>query len=191
MCNTYGLNHPVTLLNQAFSETALPLIFPAGMPNLEPRDQIRPTDPAPIVRCAGGETQFVSLRWGFQPARPKAGPVINFRSEGRRFGSNRCLVPASFFFEFTGDRYPKSKWRFTLAGDPFLCIAGLWRGAQGDWPESFTMLTTEPGPDMAPYHDRQVAVLRRADWRAWLHGGPEAELLRPLPAGSLEVVQDR
>lgn len=50
------------------------------------------------------------------------------------------------------------------------------------------MLTTEPGPDIAPYHSRQVVVLRPGDWAAWLSlTKPEAELLQPLPAGSLGV----
>jgi putative SOS response-associated peptidase YedK len=50
------------------------------------------------------------------------------------------------------------------------------------------MLTTEPGPDIAPIHDRQVCVLRPEDWAAWLFlTRPEAELLRPLPAGALDV----
>ena len=30
------------------------------------------------------------------------------------------------------------------------------------------MLTMPPGPDIAPYHDRQIAILDRADWAAWL-----------------------
>jgi putative SOS response-associated peptidase YedK len=30
------------------------------------------------------------------------------------------------------------------------------------------MLTTEPGPDVAPYHGRQVVVLPSADWHAKL-----------------------
>jgi putative SOS response-associated peptidase YedK len=48
------------------------------------------------------------------------------------------------------------------------------------------MLTTRPGPDVAPVHDRQVGVLAPSDWRAWLDlTRPEGELLRPLPAGSL------
>jgi putative SOS response-associated peptidase YedK len=50
------------------------------------------------------------------------------------------------------------------------------------------MLTTAPGVDVAPYHDRQVTVLRPEDWAAWLYlTKPEAELLRALPEGSLEV----
>lgn len=45
---------------------------------------------------------------------------------------------------------------------------------------------------MAPIHDRQRVVLDRADWLAWLDlTRPEAELLRPLPAGSLAVQQGR
>ena len=41
---------------------------------------------------------------------------------------------------------------------------------------------------VAPYHNRQVAVLRPEDWTHWLHlSKPEAELLRPLPQGALDV----
>jgi putative SOS response-associated peptidase YedK len=57
---------------------------------------------------------------------------------------------------------------------------------------AFTILTTEPGPDVAPIHNRQVVVLDRGDWLAWLNlTRPEAELLRPLPAGGLSVEQVR
>ncbi|WP_420608283.1 hypothetical protein [Novosphingopyxis sp.] len=41
-------------------------------------------------------------------------------------------------------------------------------------------------------HDRQIVVLERADWMTWLElSRPEAELLQPLPAGSLHVEQVR
>lgn len=50
------------------------------------------------------------------------------------------------------------------------------------------MLTTAPGVDIAPYHDRQIVFLRPEDAAAWLNLEQlEAELLRALPAGSLEV----
>jgi putative SOS response-associated peptidase YedK len=49
---------------------------------------------------------------------------------------------------------------------------------------------TEPSPDVAPIHDRQMIVLERVSWSAWLQQtGNEAELLRALPAGSLSVEQ--
>ncbi len=191
MCNDYGLNHPITRLNQAFRVLQYPIIFPDGLPNLEPREDIRPTDLAPVVRRVEGGAEFVSLKWGFKPGRPKAAPVINFRSEGRRFGGGRCLVPASHFFEFTGTKYPKSKWKFTRPdGAPF-CIAGLWRAPDGDWPASFTLLTVDAGADVGPLHGRQIVTLADDRWGDWLDGAPEAELLRPEPAGALVVEQVR
>ena len=52
------------------------------------------------------------------------------------------------------------------------------------------MLTLPPGPDIAPYHDRQVAILSRAQWADWLDPTVSARsLLKPLPAGSLAVEQ--
>jgi putative SOS response-associated peptidase YedK len=78
--------------------------------------------------------------------------------------------------------------RFSLEDAPFLAIAGLWREGKDDEPPAFTMLTTEPSPDVAPYHNRQVVVLRPDEWAAWIYlTKPEAELLQPLPAGSLKA----
>ena len=106
--------------------------------------------------------------------------------------STRCLIPASHFFEFTASADPKQKrkdkWRFTLPSEDLFCIAGIIRPDAIDGAACFTMLTTEPGADVAPYHDRQVVVLRRQDWGAWLDSArPEVELLRPLPTGSLKT----
>ena len=88
----------------------------------------------------------------------------------------------------TGTRYPKAKHRFTLNDAPFLGIAGLWREGQGNQPATFAMHTTRPGPDVLPYHNRQIVVLKPANWAAWLQlSRTEGEPLRHLPAGSLAV----
>ena len=61
-----------------------------------------------------------------------------------------------------------------------------------DGGEAFTLLTTDPSPDVAPIHDRQMVILERLDWSAWLEEtGNEPDLLRALPAGSLNVEQVR
>jgi putative SOS response-associated peptidase YedK len=192
MCNDYGNEIPYDEYLRAFSQTRITVGFPPAAPNLEPRADIWPTDPAPVIRrLEDGTNEFAQLRWGFPPAKPKAAPVINFRSEGRRFPAGRCLVPGSYFYEFTGTRSPKTKWRFTKAGEDWFCFAGLWRRA-AEAGAAFTLLTTSPGPDVAPIHDRQMVVLERADWSAWLEEtGNEAELLRPLPAGALTVERVR
>lgn len=192
MCNDYGNSVPYSVYAEAFSHIRLPVVLPKAAPNLEPRDDIWPTEVAPVIRRHGEGVELAQLRWGFAAGRPKAPPVINFRSEGRHFAQGRCLVPASHFFEFTGKKSPKTKWKFTKAGEDWFCFAGLWRPASGDIPEAFTLLTTEPGPDVAPYHDRQIVILERADWAAWLDlTKTEAELLRPLPEGSLQVEKVR
>jgi putative SOS response-associated peptidase YedK len=69
-----------------------------------------------------------------------------------------------------------------------MAVAGIWRDGQAGKPPAFAMLTTEPGPDVSPYHNRQVVVLPHEDWARWIYlTKPEAELLRPPPAGSLAV----
>lgn len=156
-------------------------------------DDIRIGDLGPVLRAAGNGVELVAMRFGFPPPRLKAGPVFNFKSDGRDFSaSRRCVVVLSGFFEFTGNKYPKTKHRFALKGSSVMGIAGLW-SEDKDGALSFAMLTTEPGPDIASVHDRQVCVLKPEDWAAWLFlTKPQEALLRPLPAGTLvvEVVRE-
>jgi len=191
MCNDFGNGIPYDDYLAAFSQTRIPVRWPNSAPNLEPRDDIWPTDIAPVIRQTKDGYEFTQLRWGFPPSRPKGPPVINFRSENRRFPAGRCLIPASHFFEFTGSKSPKTKWKFTKKGEDWFCFAGLWRPTP-DGGAAFTLLTTDPGPDVAPIHDRQMVILDRDDWSAWLElTRPEAELQQPLPPGSLNVEQVR
>src|SRR5581483_7544089 len=185
-------NIPYSDYLKAFGRAGVQVEWPAAAPNLEPRNDIWPIDPAPVIRSLPSRgNEFAVLRWGFPPARPKAGPVINFRSEGRRFPAGRCLVPASHFFEFTGKTSPKQKWKFTKTGEDWFCFAGLWRPLP-DGSAAFTLLTTEPGPDVAPIHNRQMVVLEQGDWAAWLdETGNETVLLKALSAGRLQVHRER
>lgn len=94
--------------------------------------------------------------------------------------------------EFTDPAEPKQKrldkWLFTMANHRWFCIAGIWRKSpQG---EAFTMLTMDAGPDVAPYHHRQIIPLTRDQWADWLDPAvPAADVLRWLPQGSLPVTQ--
>jgi putative SOS response-associated peptidase YedK len=191
MCNEYGNRIPYRRYVEEFSHLKLPLVVQGNGPDLTPRDEIHIRDTAPVVVRSGNDVELSELTWAPRGANKK--PVFNFRSEGRHFAaSTRCLIPASHFVEFTAPADPKrkrkDKWRFTVAGEDWFCIAGLIRPDALDGTACFTMLTTKPGPDVAPYHDRQVAVLARSDWAAWLDlSRAEAGLLRPLDAGALKV----
>ena len=189
MCNLYTQTRSVDGIIAMTRALQMDIRFPEGAPNLAPRD-IAITDPGPIVRATeSGEHELVVRRWSWPG--PGGKPVYNFRSDGREFPTGRVLVVADGFYEFTKPEDPKAKrkdrWLFSDPEGGMIGIAGLVRTVP-DIGEAFTMLTTEPGPDVAPYHSRQVAILPPADWRRWLdHEAPAAELIRTLPAGSLKV----
>jgi putative SOS response-associated peptidase YedK len=145
----------------------------------------------PVIRQTDDGDEFSQVRWGFPPAKPKGPPIINFRSEKRRFPVGRCLVPASHFYELRGKnrrrRSGNSRKPARTGSASRACGDRCPKGGA-----AFTLLTTEPGPDVAPIHDRQMVILNRDEWVPWLDlTRPEAELLTPLPAGSLTVVQVR
>jgi putative SOS response-associated peptidase YedK len=191
MCNEIRRNIALGNIRDDFSQIRIPLHFPEGLPNLASADSVRITDANPIVRMGADRAELVVRRWSWPG--PGGKPVYNYRSEGREFSSGRCLIVADGFYEFTAQSDPKAKrkhkWLFTSASEPWFCIAGLWR-ADPKVGEAFTMLTLEPGADVAPYHSRQIAVLGRGDWSRWLDASvPARDVLRPAPEGSFKVDQ--
>ena len=188
MCNLYQLEAGPDAIRRLFETIGLPLVFPEGIPNFQPRD-VRITEAAPIVRLgAAGSAELIERRWSWPG--PTGRPVYNFRSEGRTFERGRCLILADSFYEYTASADPKAKrkdrWQFRFVGGEPFAIAGVLRATPG-LGEAFTMLTTTPGPDVAPYHDRQIVVVRAPRWRAWLEGTSAATIAGPLEAGTLSV----
>jgi putative SOS response-associated peptidase YedK len=101
MCNDYRQQVDVATIVEDFRTQGIELDFPEGMPNLGPRQDIRITDTAPIVRSvARGSAELLQRRWSWPSQGGK--PVYNFKSEGREFPSGRCLIVADGFYEFTG-----------------------------------------------------------------------------------------
>lgn len=184
MCNTYRFRPFADQPFEEIREIGIPLEFPEGRPNIEPRDEIRIGDSAPLLTRTESGLALRTVKWAW--TSPQGRPVFNFRSDDRSFANSvRCAIPADGFYEFT-DALPgqkrKTKWLFTLARSPIFWIAGVIRDG------AFALLTTEPGPDIAPYHSRQIVILRTGRVMDWLDlTTPEKELLSPLPGGSLDV----
>ena len=186
MCNLYTQTKSIDAMVAMIRELQMPLRFPEGIPNLKSGD-IGITDPAPIVRAAHDEEAFdlVVRRWSWPG--PSGKPVCNYRSDGREFNTGRCLIMTDGFYEFTTPADPKAKrkhrWLFRLRDADQFAIAGLWR-TDPKVGEAFTMLTTEPGEDIKPYHNRQIVVLPPGDFARWLDPAvPAAQLCKPLPPG--------
>ena len=168
MCNLYTLEKGPDAIRKIFEAAQIALTFPEGIPNFEPRS-VRITDRAPIVRFNrdSGAAELVERRWSWPGPHRK--PVFNMRSDGREFARDRCLVVADGFYEFTNPGDPKQKrkdcWLFRPANSEPFAIAGIVRDSPGVG-EAFTLLTVPPGPDIEPYHNRQIALLAPPQWRS-------------------------
>ena len=146
------------------------------------------------------------MRWGLVPAwvadPSDAGRPINARAETAAtkpsfrepFRRRRALVPADGFYEWRR-RGPESvPFGFRAKTREPFAIAGLWderQSREGPPLRTFALLTTDANADVAPVHDRMPVILGPGAEDLWLDAGPEdaerlQDLLRPLPAGSLE-----
>jgi putative SOS response-associated peptidase YedK len=189
MCNEFARKVDLSDLGKLFGqiESLPPFEWEDGLlPNdLAAKDSVRISDSAPVVRLKGGRLVGAMTSWAWRG--PGGKPVFNFKSEGRDFTqTDRVLIPATGFYEYTTPAAPRVKLKdrhlFTHVGEPWFWIAGLVRDG------AFSMLTTAPGPDVAPYHDRSIVTLSPAAGLDWLAlSRPPPEILQAAPAGALEV----
>lgn len=130
------------------------------------------------------ETTTLKAKVKFVPLRERTGNQPDYRILE---GNANWVPPGPAPRSAARTKSPKTKWRFTKVGEDWFCFAGLWR-PMPDGGAAFTLLTTDPSADVAPIHDRQMVILERAVWSAWLEEtGNEKEVLQALPAGSLAV----
>lgn len=113
----------------------------------------------------------------------------SFRDPWKR--SQRCIVPASAFFEWPTIDGKKLCHRISMGGGGPLFMAGLWEvWEQGDdHRDTFTIITSDPLPEIARIHNRSPVLLTLDEVDTWLHGSPgEAErLLKPHPVGEIYI----
>ncbi|MEO1093317.1 MAG: SOS response-associated peptidase [Cyanobacteria bacterium J06638_28] len=166
------------------------------------RYNIAPSQTVPVIRTTAKEAELVPLKWGLVPHwakdRKAIKSQINARSETAHekpffrdaFRLNRCLIPASGFFEWRRDRDQKQPYCIGLTNDETFCFAGLWaRNTKGETLETFTILTCAPNSLMQPIHNRMPVILQQNDYGTWLSGSAEAagELLEPYPASRMKA----
>lgn len=186
MCGRYAFTRDTEAVREHYD-------IPGRIPRVEPQAEIFPTNTAPVVALKGDGVRSVGLvKWGVKvPWQTQ--PLINARSESaafkptfrKLFQRQRCLIPATSFFEWRKEGRKKVRNRITFPGRDIVSFAGLWDVAVDGKPW-FVILTTEANAAVAPVHDRMPVVVRPVEYARWLDWDtPVPQLLdmaRALPA---------
>jgi putative SOS response-associated peptidase YedK len=146
------------------------------------RYNIAPGQLVPVI-ISQSPNQVVLMRWGLIPHWAKeekaAYKMINARVEtlAQRpafrglLAANRCLVPASGFFEWRAEPRGKTPFYIHPKSHQFFAFAGLydvWIRPDGEELYTFTIITKDADEFMARLHNRMPVILERALEDAWL-----------------------
>ncbi|MDD9879086.1 MAG: SOS response-associated peptidase [Magnetovibrio sp.] len=148
--------------------------------------EVRPTNAALIIGPDGPRVQ----PWGFAVEWDKK-PLINARSETlaekktfQPLLENRCLVPASAYFEWRRDGKARFKNRIAPAGGGLFAFAGLTDGTR------FTIVTRQPAAAIAHIHNRMPVILAADAEARWIGADNGFPAVQTLLAGDPELVLD-
>lgn len=171
MCSRYELNATTQDLVERFDSI--------DIPDETTRGEIRPTNPAPVI---DGAHRLRMVRWGLAVSWD-TNPLINARAETlerkktfRPLLANRCLVPATAYFEWRRDGARRLKNRIAPADGKLFSFAGLTDG------ERFTIITCRPTALIAHIHDRMPVILEAEAGAAWLDEERSFADVKPLLA---------
>ena len=149
---------------------------------------IAPTHMAPIVINRDGSRQLELARWSFVPGwwkEPKPPKFTTFNARDDKLKSsgfwrgaingNRCLVPASGFYEWEKRGKERLPHYIHRADGRMMGFAGLYsfrtNPETGETSTTFTILTTATNRFMEPLHDRIPLILCDVEdelWSVWL-----------------------
>ena len=181
------------------------LTDPSPPSNLQPRYNICPTTTIDSVVERDGKRTLESMRWGLIPSwwnkslKEMRLATFNARAETvaqkpmfrSAFKRNRCIIPASGYYEWRTTRDGKQPYYFTAKNGPVLSIGGLWDEwkdkESGKTIKSCTMIITEPNKFVAKVHDRMPALLSPNQFEPWLSGNAGTGILKPAPERMLRM----
>jgi putative SOS response-associated peptidase YedK len=84
---------------------------------------------------------------------------------------NRCLIPASGYYEWKVEGREKIPYYIHPPDSSFVVFAGLydpWTNPKGEELQTCTIVTRDADDQMARLHNRMPVVLDREDEQAWL-----------------------
>lgn len=144
--------------------------------------EIFPTNIAPVLSPKG---ELTAMRWGF-PKYNSKGVNINARSETadkkitfrRAMTEGRCLVPASWYFEWEKRGKQKVKYALAAPDNQPVWMAGLSEIDHKTGESLFVILTRPAWSDILFIHDRMPVILPRENHDEWLFGHDPVGVMR-------------
>jgi len=184
MCGRYAVEHPEEFAAR-FGLEDIP-------DELTPRYNAAPGQELPVI-VKEDFNRLEMMTWGLVPFWAKDSKIgykmINARAEGienkpsyqKPIKSQRCLIPATGFYEWAKIDGIKQPYFFHRKdGEPF-AFTGLfdvWEG-EGKKLWSFTIITCDSNDLIKPIHHRMPVVLNKEEEAEWLDENAEiSELLK-------------
>lgn len=151
------------------------------------------------------QQKALPFHWGLIPFWAKDKSIgykmINARAETlhekpsfkKPYRKQRCLIPASGFFEWQKSGAQKTPIYIHLkSGKPF-AFAGLWEKWSPNEQEtvhSCTIITTQPNELLSEIHNRMPVIINPENYQKWLDSKIEepeelADLLSPFPSDEM------
>ena len=180
MCGRFVQNFSFETLFQNFNIRATDF-------DIKPNYNVAPTQKILTIIKHGKENTLEKLHWGLIPFWAKdisiGSGMINARTETvsskpsfrDAFKKRRCLIPASGFYEWKGEKENKQPFYiFTPSGEPF-AFAGLWetwtdkKKDEESVYKSCTILTTPASERIRELHNRMPVMLDPDFYEKWLN----------------------
>jgi putative SOS response-associated peptidase YedK len=203
MCGAYGFSiHDAKEVYERFQ-----VVNP--LEDLQPRFNLRPGQLNPVI-TRHSPNRISRMFWGliphwakdekrkFSTINAKAETVAELPTYREPFRHQRCIVPATGFYEPDKIHHKKQPfpWHyFQLTGQSLFGLAGLydiWKDKQtGKEIWSYTIITTTPNEIVGQYHDRMPVILEQECEEEWLN--PDivdvkslTKMLKPYPSERME-----
>jgi putative SOS response-associated peptidase YedK len=209
MCGRYTLIFTVQEAVDAFNVTKV-------MSEFKMNFNVAPSQDCPVIFAGKKDCEKVldNFKWGFVPAWAKdekmGFKMINARGESvaekpsykKSFIQQRCLIPASGFFEWEKKANKKIPHYLTLKNRSVFSFAGIyskWKKNNKTVLNTFSIITTNANSLMNGIHDRMPVILPKNKEKIWLDKKIRSDridevksLLKPYPSNKMKehIVSD-
>ncbi len=179
MCGRYQLNfdNPEKFKQRFDIEGDFPIS------EIQTSYNVAPDQTLPVV-VTHSPNSVEMMRWGLIPFWEKSEKprgLINVRDDTaiekkwahKYLETQRCIVPASGFYEWKKTPDGKVPFRIFLKDDDYIAFAGIysiWTNPKtGKDIKSFAIITTSPNDLMESIHNRMPVILNKTEEEAWLN----------------------